>query len=100
MEGVMAAANPVGELEWCQEQVNHTRHDVQVRQPCLFHVADFELILRHRARGQMGHVKDEPLANGIEDDQEEQADCYLNAAESLGAKSQAAAHDSHDRRNL
>ena len=45
------------QLERCQEEIDHTRHDVQVRQPCLFHVAMVELILRHRARGQVGHVK-------------------------------------------
>ena len=33
MEGVMAAADPVGELEWCQEEIKRTRHDVQGKPP-------------------------------------------------------------------
>ena len=54
MEGVVPAADPVGQLERCQEEINHTRHDVQVRQPRLFHVAMVELILRQRARRMFG----------------------------------------------
>jgi hypothetical protein len=42
-----------------------------------------ELILRQRARGQVGHVNNETLDHGPYDDQEEQADCYLNGAECL-----------------
>jgi hypothetical protein len=36
MEGVVAAADPVGELEWGQEEVERTRHNVEVRQPWLW----------------------------------------------------------------
>jgi hypothetical protein len=74
MEGVMAAADPVGELEWYQEEIKRTRHDVQVRHPYPFHVAMVEFILRQRASGNVRHVNDETLADGPYDDQEEQAD--------------------------
>ena len=100
MEGVVPAADPVGQLERCQEEINHTRHDVQVRQPRLFHVAMVELILRQRARGNVWHVNDETRDDVPYYEQKEQADCYLNGEKSLGAKSQTAAHDSNDRRNL
>ena len=45
MEGVVPAADPVGELEWCQEEVNRTRHEVKIRQPCLLYVATVEFLL-------------------------------------------------------
>jgi hypothetical protein len=63
--------------------------------------SDGRIILRQRASGQVGHVNDETLDDGPYDDQEEQADRYLNGAESLGAKSQAAGtHSFNDRRHL
>jgi hypothetical protein len=74
----VAAADPVGELEWGQEEVKRTRHDVQECQPRLFHVAMVELILRHRARGKVGHVNEETLDDGPYDDQEEEAHRYLD----------------------
>ena len=69
MEGVVAAAEPIGELERCPEEVQHTRHDVQVGQPRLLHVAMVKLVLRQGAGGQIWHVDHEALDDGKYNDQ-------------------------------
>jgi hypothetical protein len=55
MDGIVAAAEPVGELKRRQEQVQHTRQDVQVGQPGLCHEATVVVVSRHRAGSQVGH---------------------------------------------
>ena len=61
MERVVTAAEPIGELERCPEEVQHTRREVQVGQPRLLHVAMVKLVLRQGAGGQIGHVDQEAL---------------------------------------
>jgi hypothetical protein len=92
MEGVVTAAEPIGELERCPEEVQHTRREVQVGQPRLLHVAMVKLVLRQGAGGQIGHVDHEALDDREDDDHKEQHHCYLHGAKPLSTERDAAAH--------
>ena len=92
MDGVVAAAEPVGELQGCQEQVDGARSDVQVGQPRVCHVASIELVGRHSAVTQMRHVDGKAVDDGQDDDDDEQECGDLNRTKPLGAGGYRAGH--------
>ena len=92
MEGVVTAAEPIGELQRCPEEVQHTRRQVQVRQPWLLHIAMIKLVLRQGASSQIGHVDHEALDDREDDDQQKEDHCYLDGAKPFSPERCADAH--------
>ena len=96
MGGVVAAAEPVSELQRRQEEVDGARHDVQVGQPRLGHVAPVKVVRGYGASGQMRHVDQQAFDDGQGHDCDQQDGADLNSTEPFGAGRHLADHGPQD----